>query len=97
MILKTVNKHTSCVYAWMRGGVCLYVGRSSNLGARLVTHHVISKANWQSGDTIQVWNVPKENLRGVEKYIIRRLQPCFNTLMFRKDNFGNYGFSEIEP
>jgi hypothetical protein len=66
-----------CVYAWYRGGECLYVGGTiRGISARIHTHHVVSML---PGDEIRVWNTTEEELPDLEAKTVTELKPKLNT------------------
>lgn len=65
------------IYAWFRGGICLYIGRTDQLEHRLTAHNVI-KGNIHPLDKLCVWLTIESNNKFMEQVLIHYYKPVFN-------------------
>lgn len=69
------------VYAWIRSGKCLYIGRSYNGIARPLDtkHHQIGNGDFLPEDEILIWPVAnKRACDRIERDLIDKLMPALN-------------------
>jgi|HubBroStandDraft_5_1064220.scaffolds.fasta_scaffold237235_1 predicted GIY-YIG superfamily endonuclease len=84
----TFGKKQRGIYRWRRGKEILYVGMSTNLPVRIITHHQIDCAEpFGESDVIELWFYPDADwfeLEAIEAELIRQDKPKYNVTHARK-------------
>lgn len=77
---KFLEMCSPCVYAWMRGDLWLYIGKSKCGSNRLSNHHVIKPDKVQPTDEFVIWRVSSElDALILEAKLIAARKPLLNT------------------
>ncbi len=63
------------VYFLIRGGVIVYVGQTTHLIQRLISHENEGAKKY---DAVRYWHLPTENLNVIERELVWRLNPEYN-------------------
>ena len=78
---KDINSYIKpCIYVWMRGDQCLYVGASVHgLGRAIYKHHVINqREHIQDGDRLELYYVRPSEVGKMEAALISKNRPILN-------------------